>query len=213
MSSSDSEGDTVHVQDGGSNTRCVRVLIQGVPAVGIIDSGADITIMGGALFKKVTAVARLRKRDFHKADKIPRGYDQRPFHLDGRMDLDISFQDQIMTTPVYLKMDAHDQLLLSEGVCRQIITYHSAVEAWRGGRKQPKHHQAQQKQKDARVPTVRIRLLQSMKILPGKSVQAPVHLREADHHTQHHCSWKEVREWRKKQDYGWKTVYFLLQHK
>ena len=35
---------------------------------GIIDSGADITIMGGELFKKVAAAARLKKRDFKKAD-------------------------------------------------------------------------------------------------------------------------------------------------
>lgn len=31
--------------------------IQGVPAKGIIDSGADITIMNGQLFQKVSAVA------------------------------------------------------------------------------------------------------------------------------------------------------------
>ena len=31
-----------------------------------------------------------------------------------------------MKTPVYIKMDAKEQLLLSEGVCRQlgVVTYH-----------------------------------------------------------------------------------------
>ena len=45
------------------------------------------------------------------------------------MDLDISFGDATMRTPVYIKMDAADQLLLSEGVCRQlgIVTYHDEV--------------------------------------------------------------------------------------
>ena len=35
-------------------------------------------------------------------------------------------------------MDAHDQLLLSEGVCRQlnIVAYHADVEKWRGRKKQ-----------------------------------------------------------------------------
>lgn len=35
---------------------------------------------------------------------------------------------------VYIKMDAPDQLLLSEIVCRQleIVTYHDSVEEWRG---------------------------------------------------------------------------------
>ena len=47
-----------------------------------------------------------------------------------------------MTTAVYVKMDAHDQLLLFfkfflEGVCRQlgILQYHPSVKRWRGGKK------------------------------------------------------------------------------
>ena len=34
-----------------------------------------------------------------------------------------------MRMPVYVKMDAREQVLLSEGVCRQlgIVTYHEAV--------------------------------------------------------------------------------------
>lgn len=81
-----------------------------VPAYGLIDSGADITIIGGILFKKVASVVRIRKRDFMQAGKVPRTYDQRPFHLDGLMDLDIEFGGCTMTTPVFVKMDAHDQL-------------------------------------------------------------------------------------------------------
>ena len=122
----------------GSQPKCVKLEVQGVPAYGIVDSGADITIIGGTLFQKVASVARLKKRDLKKPDKPPRNYDQRPFSLDGRMDLDLTFDGQTMKTPIYVKIDSHEQLLLSEGVCRQlgIITYHPAVEAWRG-RKQP----------------------------------------------------------------------------
>ena len=42
------------------------------------------------------------------------------------MDLELTFGGKQMTTPVHIKMNAHDQLLLSEGVCRQvgIIQYH-----------------------------------------------------------------------------------------
>ena len=38
-----------------------------------------------------------------------------------------------MKTPVYVKMDAPEVLLLSEGVCRQlkIVTYHPEVKASR----------------------------------------------------------------------------------
>ena len=43
----------------------------------------------------------------------------------------ISFNNKTMHTPVYVKMDAYDDLLLSEGVSWQlgIVTYHSHVES------------------------------------------------------------------------------------
>ena len=110
--SSDEDADShtvrsVRVADMGSRPKCVKVAIQGVPAFGVVDSGADITIMGGDLFKKVAAGAKLRKRDFRKSDKSPRTYNRQPFTLDGRMDLNIQFDDKVMTTP-YIKMDAVD---------------------------------------------------------------------------------------------------------
>ena len=71
-------------------------------------------------------MARLKKRQLKKANKVPHTYDRREFNLDGHLDLDINFNDKTMNTAVYLKMDAHDDLLLSEGVCRHlgIVTYH-----------------------------------------------------------------------------------------
>jgi len=105
------------------------VEIAGVPANGIVDTGTDITIMGPELFKKVASVAKLKKGQLKKADKVPHTYDRREFKLDGRLDLDINFHDKTMNTAVYLKMDAHDLLLLSEGVCHHlgIVTYHPSV--------------------------------------------------------------------------------------
>ena len=161
----------IRVSDKGSRSQCARVQIQGVPAFGIIDSGADITIMGGGLFRKVASVAHLKKRDFKKADKTPRTYDQKPFHIDGRMDLDVMFGDRTMCTAVYIKMDAPDQLLLSEGVCRQlgIITYHRDVQEWRGGRRQPLEASG-----NAKVPSVRVRLVNSIRLPPLQSTVAQV---------------------------------------
>ena len=85
-----------------------------------------ISIIGGSLFKWVAAGARLWRKDFHKADKVPFTYDQQPFSLNGKMNLDVTFEGKTMTTPIYLKMNAHDQLLLAEGVCSQlgILSYH-----------------------------------------------------------------------------------------
>ena len=45
------------------------------------------------------------------------------------------FGNKMMRTPVYIKMDAPDELLLSEGVCRQldIVMYHKDVCPHKGG--------------------------------------------------------------------------------
>ena len=51
--------------------------------------------------------------------------------MNGRIPLDITFGDKTMKTMIYVKMDASEQLLLGEGVCRQlgIVTYHGDVES------------------------------------------------------------------------------------
>ena len=105
----------VCIEDKGSRPRKVVVTIQGIPAQGVINSGADITIINADLFKNIAAAAKLRKKAFKQPDKVPYTYDQKPFTLDACIDLDISFDGRTMCTPVYVKMDAKDQLLLSEG--------------------------------------------------------------------------------------------------
>ena len=180
-SSSEEETDVclVRVGDECSQVQCAKVQVQGVPAFGIIDTGADITIIGGKLFKRVATIARLKKRDFKRADKTPRAYDQKPFSLDGRMDLDISFGERTMCTPVYIKMDAPDQLLLSEGVCRQlgIIEYHEDVEKWRGGWKKVVKSGVQET-KEAKVPVVQVKLVQSLRLSPHQSSIVQVHVED-----------------------------------
>jgi len=98
----------------------VQVDIAGVPAVGLIGTGANISIMGLELFQKVAAVAGLRKRQLKLVDKLPHTYDRRTFKLDGQFNLDVTFVDNAMHTAIYVKMDAFDDLLLSEGVCQQL---------------------------------------------------------------------------------------------
>ena len=70
FSSSDEEPDVriVRVHDEGSQPRCAPVQVQGIPGYGIIDSGADITIISGGLFRKVATAARLRKKDLQPPD-------------------------------------------------------------------------------------------------------------------------------------------------
>ena len=58
---SDSDGEQVQLVHKGSSAKGATVQIQGVPAVGVLDSGSDLTIIGAELFTKV---ARLHKQDF-----------------------------------------------------------------------------------------------------------------------------------------------------
>ena len=53
-------------------------------------------------FCKVAIVAHLKKKYMKRADKTPRNHDQRPFRLDGRMDLTIAFGNKEITTVVYI---------------------------------------------------------------------------------------------------------------
>ena len=103
--------------------------IQGVSTSGIIDIRADITIIGDELFKMVATTARLRKKNFHKPDRTPHTYNCKPFQLHGKMELEVAFAGKVLLTSVYIKMDAHDQPLLSEGVCSQlgILEYHKNI--------------------------------------------------------------------------------------
>ena len=190
--SSDEESDagvsTVWVQDKGSQPQRARVEIQGVPVYGVIDSGADITILGGNLLRKVVTTVKLRKKDLKPPDKVPRNYDQRPFKLHGRMDLDITFAGKMMTTPIYIKMDAGEQLLLLEGVCRQlgIIQYHPEVQPWRHRKKNPAAAvpaeggtPTDSTPGDALVPTISIKLVQSLRLPAGQCAVVPVQVEGA----------------------------------
>ena len=179
-SSDESESDhirVVRVHDGGSQPHYAEVQLQGVPAQGIVDSGADITIMGAELFQRVAAANKIKKKAFHKPDKIPHTYDQRTFTLDGYLQLDISFGEKTMQIRVYVKMDAHDQLLLSEGVCRQlgIITYHPDVKPKQGGPQNEKESEGA-----AAVPTIRVCLLHAVRVPAGQSTLVPVQFRGSD---------------------------------
>ena len=108
-------------------------------------------------------MARLKK-NFKEAYETPRNCDWKPFSLDGRMDLDVTFNDTTIKTPVYIKMNAPDQLLLSKGICHQlgIISYHPDVEVWRGGKLKNK----KKTPATAQVPTVHVRLLQTTRVPP-----------------------------------------------
>ena len=50
----------VRVLDTGIKPHCAKVNVPGVPMESVVDSGADITIMGGAMFKRVAGATQER---------------------------------------------------------------------------------------------------------------------------------------------------------
>ena len=58
--------EALQVTDEDTWSQLAHVIVQGVPADGMIDKGVDITIMGLDLFTKVDAAARLHKKTFKK---------------------------------------------------------------------------------------------------------------------------------------------------
>ncbi len=120
----------------------------------------------------VAIVAKLKKKHLQKADKIPKTDDQKIFSLDGRLVLSIEFDGKSLTTPVYLKMDSPDRLLLSEGVCRQlgIIVYNNEVCSVKtnSGKTAPRDKSL------STVPLVQVSLIKKVNLLPHRSIVAQV---------------------------------------
>ena len=97
-------------QDKGSRPQSVRVFVAGVPVDGIVDTAADITIVGADTFKCIAAVVKVRRRDLKLADKT---YDQKIFRLYGRLNLDITFKERTMKT--LQRTDDEDASLRQDG--------------------------------------------------------------------------------------------------
>ena len=74
-----------------------------------------------------------------------------------------------MKTPIYLKMDAKESLLLSEGVCHQlgIISYHPQVTPG-------DNHSKEKATSDVLLPAVRVQLVEMVKLKPRESIMAGV---------------------------------------
>ena len=93
------------------------------------------------------------------------------------MNVDITFANKTMKTPMYIKMDAHEQLLLSKGVCRQlgIITYHQDVVPLRKSSQkkpleQPKRMEpvveTEAEETEGIMPPVRVSLVRTISLFP-----------------------------------------------
>ena len=75
-----------------------------------------------------------------------------------------------------MKMDAPEQLLLSEGICRQlgILIYHPDVPPGNGDKKRP--NVEPEEGSDCKVPMVRVQLIQDVRLLPNECTIANAEL-------------------------------------
>ena len=86
------------IDNKGSRQQYANVVIEGVPVTGVIDSGAEITIINGKLFARIAVVAQPKKSQLKPQDKIPKTYDRRMFTLDGRIDGTVERFNQTLKT-------------------------------------------------------------------------------------------------------------------
>ena len=117
--------------DSERESRCVKVKVEGVSVIGLIDTGSDITIIRGDLLHHILSTAGLESTIIRPARQRACAYDQKPITLDGEVDVNISFGEKTFGTTVYIKFVAPDKLLLSEAVCHRlgVVTYHPEVQA------------------------------------------------------------------------------------
>ena len=113
-----------------SEAHCVEVMIEEVPATGVIDTGSDITIIRGDLFYQIVTKAYLKVLSPKAAEQKTFTYEQKPITLDGYIEMKIRFGEKAVSTAVYVKLVAPNQLLLSETVCHLlgIVSYHPNVQ-------------------------------------------------------------------------------------
>ena len=104
-----------HLADD-DDLQSATVNVEGVPVTGIIDTGLDITIISGDMFKIVIAKAGSKKEEFKTADKQAFTYNKQRITLDGWVYTNITFEDKQVYTTIYVKMEAANPLLLSEAM-------------------------------------------------------------------------------------------------
>ena len=87
------------------------------------------------------------------------------------MEMQSSFGGKTMKTTIYIKMDAPDELLLSEGVCSQldIVTYHPSILKQKAKTLKPKR------------PPSSVCLVQSLRLPSGRSAIVPVQIKGQFH--------------------------------
>ena len=91
-----------------------------------------------------------------------------------------AWTDNTLRTTIYIKMDASDQLLLSEGVCRQlgIVSYHDSITS---GKVMKDPAEVKPPRGIAIVPTIRVNLVKTVRIPANQGAVVAVQLSGCSH--------------------------------
>ena len=160
--------------------KSIEVQIEGLPIRGIIDTGSDITILSGTAFQEIVTVCGIKREQFKPPDTTACSYGHQPLKLDGQLDLQVKFGEKSMCERVYIKLDATDALLLSEGMCCKlnIVTYHPDVQSVL-----PTTDQNKVKKKNNKK--ARISLIQTVRLPADSSALVQVEVKESTNTTYH----------------------------
>ena len=108
------------------------------------------------------------KEEVKTVDKQAFTYNKQRITLDGRVDINISFEDKQVYTTIYVKMEVPNPLLLSEAVCRQlgIIQYYMHPNV--------KPLNAEESETAKQTQKNKVRLIQTIRLPAHHTVVMPV---------------------------------------
>jgi len=85
-------------------------MMEGVPIIGLIDTGSDITIMRGDQFYDMKKEAHLNVHDPKLTEQRACTYYQKPITLDGQIYVKIAFGEKTIVNTVFVKMVAPNKV-------------------------------------------------------------------------------------------------------
>ena len=96
----------------------VTLTVSGSPVEALVDPGSSASIMSYALFEKIGPRAGIQAGDLRPADAVLRTYSRNQIAISGQVDLEFTWREKTIASPVYLRADKEDgePLLLGTNV-------------------------------------------------------------------------------------------------
>ena len=86
----------------------VTLTVSGSPVEALVDPGSSASIMSYALFEKIGPRAGIQAGDLRPADAVLRTYSRNQIAISGQVDLEFTWKEKTIASPVYLRADKED---------------------------------------------------------------------------------------------------------